>query len=398
MTSSDKMLMRQIVLVKRQHHVPVYVSAKDIKKWLLAGRSFLDEFQDIAKSADPRKLLVAELAWTSARRLCLHQLEQELQEELQREKRLSELLGQKVTLEGLQMFLSIIRPKAEQDVRTFLHHLSNKLLDSFAGFHTSKCSKLALLAKLHQTMAPLAAQVVETALEFLLGEPEQLVEVRTSQTQGPIVGRNSSLAPFMRNRAEAASAQTGKQLADAASTCFCLNTSFTQASLLCICTSVAQDMVKAIYRRFVDRSKTFHLMNFDESFVIARRSAVWAIQDMVYRAQSAANNRAHQSLTETSPMTPEVRSMVAAKRTVFTFINLILINKQQFLEPDILLVETKQTDMKYEQLKNIKDRAYVASDWRYRGPTLEPGLGLGLSRRAPGGLGSLPTGPGRAQP
>ncbi|KAI3368327.1 hypothetical protein L3Q82_008033 [Scortum barcoo] len=37
--------------------------------------------------------------------------------------------------------------------------------------------------------------------------------------------------------------------------------------------------------------------------------------------------------------------------------------------------------------------------WREAGgPTLEPGLGLGLAGEAPGGHGSLPTGPGRAQP
>ncbi|KAI3371762.1 hypothetical protein L3Q82_024311 [Scortum barcoo] len=36
-------------------------------------------------------------------------------------------------------------------------------------------------------------------------------------------------------------------------------------------------------------------------------------------------------------------------------------------------------------------------DWRYRGPTLEPGLGLGLAGERLV-AGSLPTGPGRAQP
>lgn len=209
----------------------------------------------------------------------------------------------KVTLEGLQMFLSVIRPKAEQDIQTFLRHLSNKLLDSFAGSHTSKRSKLALLAKLQRTTAPLAPQVVETALERLLDEPEPLAEVRTSQTQGAVASGNSSLASALRNRAEAASAQTGKQLADAAATCFCLNTSFTKASLLCICTPVARDMVKAIYKRFVDRSKTFHLMDFDESFITARESAICAIQDMDDGAQGTAYNWArHQLFTEKDPM------------------------------------------------------------------------------------------------
>ncbi len=209
----------------------------------------------------------------------------------------------KVTLEGLKMFLSVIRPKAEHDVQTFLRHLSNKLLDSFAGSHTSKRSKLALLDKLQRTTAPLVTQVVETALEFLLDEPEPFAEVRTSQTPAAVASRNSSLASARRNRAEAASTQTGKQLADAAATCFCLNTSFTKARLLCICTPVARDMVKAIYKRFVDRSKTFHLMDFDESFIAARESVICAIQDMDDRVHSAACKWAlHQLCTEKDPM------------------------------------------------------------------------------------------------
>ncbi|KAI3352390.1 hypothetical protein L3Q82_005187 [Scortum barcoo] len=40
---------------------------------------------------------------------------------------------------------------------------------------------------------------------------------------------------------------------------------------------------------------------------------------------------------------------------------------------------------------------FVRPDWRYRGPTLEPGLGLGLAGERLV-AGSLPTGPGRAQP
>ncbi|KAI3370756.1 hypothetical protein L3Q82_007302 [Scortum barcoo] len=47
-------------------------------------------------------------------------------------------------------------------------------------------------------------------------------------------------------------------------------------------------------------------------------------------------------------------------------------------------------------LKN-KDR-YVARIRRYRGPTLEPGLGLGLAWRAPGGRSLCPRDPARAQP
>ncbi|XP_051274624.1 uncharacterized protein LOC127373826 [Dicentrarchus labrax] len=308
---AEKMLMRQFVIMKLQYQVPIYLSDKDMKSWLLAGRSFLEEFQEITKVAETRKLLVAELAWTSARRVCVDQMEKEVWEELEEENRLSRQLRRKVTLEGLRMFLSVIRPKAEQHVQTFLRHLSNKLLDSFVGSHTSKRSKLALLAKLQQTTEPLAPQVVDTALEFLLDEPEPLAEVRTSQTQS--ASWDSSLASALRTRAEAASAHTGQQLAEAVATCFCLNTFFTKARLLCICTSAARDMVKAVYKRFVDRSKTFNLMDFDESSISARESVVCAVQDIEDRVQSAAYSWALHQL-ERKPMAPELCSAAAEMR------------------------------------------------------------------------------------
>ncbi|KAI3368254.1 hypothetical protein L3Q82_007820 [Scortum barcoo] len=58
--------------------------------------------------------------------------------------------------------------------------------------------------------------------------------------------------------------------------------------------------------------------------------------------------------------------------------------------------QTKSGSEAHHEKKNIKDR-YVARIGRYRGPTLEPGLGLGLAGERLV-AGSLPTGPGRAQP
>ncbi|KAI3359158.1 hypothetical protein L3Q82_002692 [Scortum barcoo] len=58
--------------------------------------------------------------------------------------------------------------------------------------------------------------------------------------------------------------------------------------------------------------------------------------------------------------------------------------------------QTKSGSQAHHEKKNIKDR-YVCPDWCYRGPTLEPGLGLGLAGERLV-AGSLPTGPGRAQP
>ncbi|KAL7372966.1 hypothetical protein ABVT39_024719 [Epinephelus coioides] len=230
---AEKMRMRQFMLMKMQYQTLSYVS-EDMKERLLAGRSFQEESH-----------------WRAFK--CFNPV-------------------------------SIICPKAEQDVQIFLCHLSNKLLNSFAGCHTS--SKLALFVKLQWTAVPFAPQVLETALKFLLDEPEPLDEVRTSQSQGAIVSRDSSLSSTLRNRVDSADSQTGKQLAEAAATCLCMD----PPCLLHVCTSVARDMVKAIYRRFEDHSKTFHLMDLDESFFTARESAVCAIQDMDDRVQSDAHN------------------------------------------------------------------------------------------------------------
>ncbi|KAI3372123.1 hypothetical protein L3Q82_006983 [Scortum barcoo] len=58
--------------------------------------------------------------------------------------------------------------------------------------------------------------------------------------------------------------------------------------------------------------------------------------------------------------------------------------------------QTKSGSQAHHEKKNIKDR-YVARIGVTRGPTLEPGLGLGLAGERLV-AGSLPTGPGRAQP
>jgi len=195
----------------------------------------------------------------------------------------------KVTLEGLQLFLSVFRPQAEQCVKTSISQLCNRLLSSFIGFHTTRRAKVTLFTKIEQTIEPLVPEVTETALKFLLDVPPDKVKPRR-------------LASALRNRAVAAGAHIGKLLADAAAKCFCQATSAKRARLLHVCTSVARNMVKAIYKRFVNRSKSFNLMDFDESSVIARKATVFAIHDMEERARSAASSLAlDQLFTEEEP-------------------------------------------------------------------------------------------------
>lgn len=78
-------------------------------------------------------------------------------------------------------------------------------------------------------------------------------------------------------------------------------------------------MVIAIYKRFVDRSKTVHLTDFDESFITAREAVVCAIQDMDDGAQSAAFKWALQQL-EKSPeviTSPAKRGMTLLKHLCY---------------------------------------------------------------------------------
>ncbi|XP_044040439.1 uncharacterized protein LOC122870377 [Siniperca chuatsi] len=259
---AEKMMLRQFMLMKQQDQVPDHLSVRDMKTWLLTGRSFLEEFQEIIERTGINHLFMAELAWTTARHFCLSQMEEELLEELDKEKQLSQLFSRKVTLEGLQMFVSVVRPAAEEDVQTFLPSLHSKLLRIFGGIQiTSRPlsagdAKPAELLELEHSAARLVPEVVETALKFLLKEPER------------------------GNKIEAASAEIGKLLTNSAAPCLSQFGSVSKTLLLRVCTIAAQFMVKAIYKRFDARSKSFHQMYYDESFFSARDGVISAIQDM----------------------------------------------------------------------------------------------------------------------
>nr|XP_020479177.1 uncharacterized protein LOC109973730 [Monopterus albus] len=270
---AEKMMLRQFMLMKQQDQVPDDLSVRDMKSWLLTGRRFLEEFQEIIVE-DCRDLFMAELAWTTARHMCLNQMEQELLEELSKEKQLSQLFNRQVTLEGLQMFLSVLRPAAEQAVHTCLPRLNRKLLRVFSvtpitsGPLSDEDTKAVALMELEQVTAALVPELVDTVLKFLLDKPEQ------------------------ENQSEAASAEIGKLLANSAAACLCQFGSVPVMPLLDVCTMAAQRMVKAIYKRYVDRSRSFHLMDYDESSFVAREGVISAIQDMDYTVETDTSSQA----------------------------------------------------------------------------------------------------------
>ncbi|XP_045927433.1 uncharacterized protein LOC123984541 [Micropterus dolomieu] len=249
---AEKMMLRQFMLMKQQGQVPDYLSVRDIKTWLLRGRSFLEEFQEIIERIGKNNLFMAELAWTTVRHFCLNQMEEELLEELDKEKQLSQLLGRKVTLEGLQMFVSVVHPAAEEDVKTFLPSLHSKLLRIFGGIQITSHplsegdAKPAELLELGQSAASLVPEVVDTALRFLLEEPE------------------------LKDKCKLASAKIGKLLTNSAAPCLSQFGSVSRTVMLSVCTRAARSIVKAIFEMFDERSKSFHQMDYDESLFSAR--------------------------------------------------------------------------------------------------------------------------------
>ncbi|XP_039997467.1 uncharacterized protein LOC120797680 [Xiphias gladius] len=258
----EKMMLRQFMLMKQQDQVPDYLSVRDMKTWLLTGRSFLEEFQEAIATTEIHLLFMAELAWTTARHFCLNQMEQELLEELNKEEQLSQLLGRKVTLEGVQMFVSVVRPAAEEEVRNLLPSLHSKLLGILCGIQTTIGSlsagdtKPTELLALEESTAPQVPEVLETTLKFFLEEPER------------------------ENKSEAASAEIGKLLANSVAPCLSQFGSGSASLMLGICTVGARSMVKAIYKTAVNRSRSFHQMDYDQSFFSAREGVISAIQDM----------------------------------------------------------------------------------------------------------------------
>ncbi|XP_034735879.1 uncharacterized protein LOC117949603 [Etheostoma cragini] len=277
---AEKMMLRQFLLMKQQEQLPDYLSVRDMKTWLLTGRSFLEEFQEIIERTGIDHLFMAELAWTTARLFCLSQMEEELLEELDKERCLSQLFSRKVTLEGLQMFVSIVHPKAEKVAQTFLSALHRKMLQIFWDIQTAsgpvsaEDAKPAELMELEQSAAALIPEVVDTALKFLLEDPER------------------------ENKSKAASAEIGKLLTNSAFPCLSRSGSVSETLLLGVCTKEAQSMVEAIYNRFDKCSRSFKLMDYDESYYDSREGVISAIQDMDHEVQTDAPSQAHFQLEE----------------------------------------------------------------------------------------------------
>ncbi|XP_042255796.1 uncharacterized protein LOC121888391 [Thunnus maccoyii] len=166
------------------------------------------------------------------------------------------------------MFVTVFRPKAEKAVRTYLPSLFSKLLKYFGGSRippvSSGDAKTGQHLELQQSTAPVIQEVINTTLKFLLEEPESADQI------------------------EAASIVVGRLLSDSAAPCLPQYGPLSAAPLLGVCTIAARFMVRSIFKEFDHHSRTFHIMDYDDSLFSAREDVIFAIQDMDNRMQTAA--------------------------------------------------------------------------------------------------------------
>ncbi|XP_054642562.1 uncharacterized protein LOC129187399 isoform X2 [Dunckerocampus dactyliophorus] len=260
-----EMLMRQFVLMKQWDQVPRHVCVDHMKQWILAKRSFLQEFQEMKSRTDARMFNLLEVAWIRARFQCLNLMEKEVWEELDEETRLSQLLGRRVTLEGLQMFLLSACPTAEEDVYRFLQHLFNELLS------INRSKMLMLFPEFQRSTVHLVREVVEHAVSVFLEEQEPPAEGHT--------GLDSTPASLTR-RVAAASMEISRMLARALTSCSCISQQIAGERLNAICMSVGGKMATSVLTSFAERSASFHLLDYDQSFFTARDCIVNAFEDL----------------------------------------------------------------------------------------------------------------------
>ncbi|XP_042243869.1 solute carrier family 25 member 47-B isoform X2 [Thunnus maccoyii] len=95
--------------------------------------------------------------------------------------------------------------------------------------------------------------------------------------------------PESEAKTEAASTEVGRLLIDSAVPCLSQYGPVSTPLLLEVCTVAGWYVVIAIFEKFDHHSKTFHLMDYDESSFSAREGVISAIQDMDCEVQTAAS-------------------------------------------------------------------------------------------------------------
>ncbi|XP_061632103.1 uncharacterized protein LOC133479324 isoform X1 [Phyllopteryx taeniolatus] len=269
MYNTEKTFMRQFVLLGKENRVPPCLLPRDMTLWLLQSRNLPQEFREMQMRVGARMFKLLFVAWIKARILCLNKMQREVCRDLDEEERLSQLLGRKVTLEGLHKYISIVRPQAEQDTEIFLQLLFSELQISLSSVELTRVQRLTLCHKFYRATGSLVEKIVELSLDFLLEELEP-------------PANEESITATLAQRCEGASKEIGRMLVDAMASIPCLCQYISQDNLLCICNAMAWRMSQSFFQNFVECSAYFHQLDLDDSLVIARDRVMSAIVQMVY--------------------------------------------------------------------------------------------------------------------
>ncbi|XP_061676108.1 uncharacterized protein LOC133500885 isoform X2 [Syngnathoides biaculeatus] len=267
----EKRFMRQFVILARQNRVPPNILPEHMKLWLLQNRNIPHQFREMQTRVDARMFNLLCVAWTKARILCLHKMEREVCMDLDEEGRLSQLLGRTVTLEGLQKYITLVRPQAERDTEIFLQCLFSELQQSLGSVVLSSTQRMRLCEKFHRATEPLVQETVDVLLDYLLDDLE------------PLANEESSTAMFAR-RYEGACKEIGRMLTNAVVSIPCLCQNISLNDLLYICTAMAWRMTRRFFKNFIDCSANFDQLDLDDSSVADRDRVTRAIVEMVYMA------------------------------------------------------------------------------------------------------------------
>ncbi|KAL7375905.1 hypothetical protein ABVT39_026259 [Epinephelus coioides] len=105
-----------------------------------------------------------------------------------------------------------------------------------------------------------------------------------------------------------------------------------QILLLCVCTTTARFMVKAIYERFDKHFKSFRLKDHDESCYTATEAVISAIKDMDCEMQSDASSLDHLQLEEELLEERESSPQVTVDEEMATVQNDVVVSMDDELE------------------------------------------------------------------
>ncbi|XP_061823987.1 uncharacterized protein [Nerophis lumbriciformis] len=259
----EKMHIRQFVLMKQWNKVPGHITVDHMKQWLLAQIISLDKFQRI--KSDRLQ------AWIRSKFRFLNQLEKEVCKDLIEEMRLSQLLGRRVTLEGVQLVFSVMCPGAERLVETSLQQLFHGLQALF-NVNGVELEKLMPYIEFQLATAHLLAEVVNYTVSVFLNIQELPADWH--------IGQDPTSAPLTR-RAEAPSVIC-RMLKQALTSCYCLSQQLSESRLVHTCIwMVCEKMTDSIFRYFAEGIKSSQLLDFDQSFFIAPGRIMRGIKDMV---------------------------------------------------------------------------------------------------------------------